>query len=302
MAQDLAAHASGVFGLPAELDGMHVLALPPGADVVALARAWFGDARWEREPVAAVRVARPMTGARFRGIAVQEEQPGVQGLLRLDEEAALVGPVPLPATHEHGPRDLYGLEHVGQAALDRAAGWMTATARHVGGLVLPADRVRAIAPDPEARIDLTLWTAIPMTTADVVPLVRPALSGARLSPVDVPAPPGGAPQPFTITAAYEYDGAVRLRMHRPRATPVALQAVDWREHGPWAYEVSWQPLEPGELTTETPSPLHVIARQRVAPSIARVTSALWRACGGTVLDGGGFVVTPDELRDRASRR
>jgi hypothetical protein len=33
-----------------------------------------------------------------------------------------------------------------------------------------------------------------------------------------------------------------------------------------------------------------------------VALTLWRAVGGTVVDEAGFLVTPDELRDRAVRR
>ena len=60
--------------------------------------------------------------------------------------------------------------------------------------------------------------------------------------------------------------------------------------------------EPEELRTETPSQLHLIARSRVQQSVARIAAALWRGAGGTVVDSGGFVVPPEELRDRGDRR
>ena len=59
--------------------------------------------------------------------------------------------------------------------------------------------------------------------------------------------------------------------------------------------------DPEELRTEQPSPLHVIARPRVQPSIARVAAALWRGAGGTVVDSGGFLV-PSTSCERAARR
>jgi len=282
---------SHAWGVPAVLDGQHVLLLPRGTDVQPLAAAWFPAAAWESVPTASAPATR-LTGARFRGVAMDEPAPG---RLRLAEAGVLVGPV---AVDE---RDAYGLAEGG----DQAFAWMTAAARRAGGIVVAADRAHSLTPDRHADVGLTLWSAEPMTAVDAVPLVRPALSGARLGPVDLPRPNGTAdtgPQPFGVTATFEYDGAVTVSMSRVARAPRVLETLDWRDHGPWAYRVTWQPLEPGELTTETPSPLHVIARDRVMPSMARVTAALWRAVGGTVVDAGGFLVTPDELRDRSARR
>jgi len=295
-----------VRALPTALDGHHVLVVPRGTDVRALAAAWYPHVAWEREPVAAVAASRP-TGARFRGIAVAETA-AVDGLLRLDDDTALIGPFAVdgPETGTGaGVVDVYGLQTrpaggPATAADRRATQWMTAAARRSAGMVASANRQRALVPDPDARPDLTLWSAEPMTAADAVALVRPALSGARLAPSDVPHAHGSGPQPFALTATYEYDGAVTVRLDRGTQPP-ALAAVDWREHGPWAYRVAWAPLEPAELDVEDPSPLHVIARQRVSPAIARATAALWRAVGGTVLDAGAFVVPADDLRTRATR-
>jgi hypothetical protein len=276
-------------GVPAALDGQHVLALPSGFDVVALAAAWFPSAGWEQRPTTAAAVVRP-TGARFRGVAVQEPAVVTTGRLRLGEAGELVGPV---TSDDH---DLYGLARGATEATD----WMTAAARRAGGFVVSSDRLRSLAPDRGAAVDLTLWSAEPMAAADAAPLVRPALSGARLGAL--PQPHGAATQPFAMTATFEYDGAIVVSMARSAAPPPVLATLDWRSSGPWAYRLVWQPLEPGELELEQPSPLHVIARERVAPSIARVALTLWRAVGGTVVDEGGFLVTPDELRDRAVRR
>ncbi|WP_138067688.1 hypothetical protein [Cellulomonas rhizosphaerae] len=283
---------SQVWGVPAELDGQHVVALPRGTDVLALAGAWFAGASWEAAPVASAPATR-MAGARFRGVVVQEASAATLGRLRLGDAGVLVGPAPSP---DH---DVYGLAE----GSDPAVGWMTAAARRTGGLVVAPDRSRSLVPDRHADVSLTLWSAQPMAAVDAVPLVRPALAGARVGPVDLPRPNGTAdtgPQPFGVTAMFDYDGAVTLTMRRQTDGPVVLGSLDWREHGPWAYRVVWEPLEPGELETETPSPLHVIARDRVMPSMARVIAALWRAVGGTVVDAGGFVVTPDELRERAT--
>ncbi len=180
-------------------------------------------------------------------------------------------------------------------------GWMLAAARKAGGAVVPADRSRVVVPDPGSAVDLTLWSAVPLSASQAGPLVRPALAGARLQPVEEhPAEPG-APRPFTLTGTYEYDGAVVVRTERSAQVPVVLSTLDWRSYGPWAYHVGWEPLDPDERDADVPSPLHVIARQRVRPSVARVAAALQEVAGGVVVDAGGFVVDEPELRARSAR-
>lgn len=275
-----------------------MIALPRGTDVLALATAWFPAARWSREPGRAA-AARPMAGARFRGMAVTAV-PG-PGLLDLDGAAEVVGPFPLAAADARAtglpPResDLYGVPVTGLG--DVAAGWATAVARRTGGAILPADRSRALVPDPHASVDLTLWSPVPVPPRDALPLLRPSLSGSRVGPVETAGRPDG-PAEFSLTASYEYDGQVVVRCARSHEVPAVLSTLDWRAHGPWAYRVSWLPPDPVELEVEQPSQLHVIARQRVTPGICRVVATLWRTAGGTVVDAGGFVVTPEELDER----
>ncbi|MBO0898452.1 hypothetical protein J1G42_00555 [Cellulomonas sp. zg-ZUI222] len=299
---------TGPSAVLAALDGSHVLAVPRGTDLLPLARAWFPSALWAREPVSAAQAAaaRPMTGARFRGIAVAPVRTA--GALSLDGSVEVVGPYPVDAAEARAltlppqDSDLYALpaSPVPGATLppDLVTGWATAVARRTAGGILPAARDRTVVPDPASAVDLTLWSAVPLSTADVLPLVRPALAGSRLTP---PAP-GGAGEGFALTATYEYDGTLQLGCSRSRDVPVVLSTLDWREHGPWAYRVTWQPHDPHELDQAHPSPLHVIARQRVTPSIARVVATLWRAAGGTVVDAGGFVVPHEELDARARAR
>ncbi len=291
--------------VPPALDGLHVLALPAGTDVLGLVRAWFPAARWEREPAQASAAARP-TGARFRGIAV--EAVATAGVLAVAEGVTIAGPHPCDAAAARAAglpaRDLelYGLPVATPAGTavgaDVVAGWATAAARRTGGGILPADGRHAVVPDPASALDLTLWSPVPLAAQDAVPLVRPALSGSRLGPTETPQPAGGSAG-FSLTATYEYDGAVVVRLTRSHEVPVVLSTLDWRAHGPWGYHVTWRPPDPLELEVEHPSQLHVVARQRVAPGVARVTAALWRAAGGTVVDAGGFVVDPAELDERA---
>jgi hypothetical protein len=300
--------------LPGELDGRHVLVVPHGTDVVVLAAAWFPDAAWTREPVSAAEAAkaRPMTGARFRGISSVVAEPA-PGLLRLDGAASLEGPTVAgrPQAQSAGlvvPEvDLYALVPADpRASLDLVYGWMAAAARRAAGSIVPAERTHPVVPDPGAAVDLTLWSAMPLSAQDALPLVRPAMTGARVGPTDVPHPqqPGASsgPPTFSVTATFEYDGAITVRTGRSTEVPVALSRLDWREFGPWSYHVSWHPPEPEELRLEHPSQLHLIARSRVQPSVARIAAALWRAVGGTVVDSGGFVVLPSELQERATAR
>lgn len=283
--------------LPAAVDGRHVLALPATTDLLALARAWFPHAAWEREPVAAA-AARPMTGARFRGMVAESAATAVPGRLPL-ADGAIVGPHPLSADEVRaaglradGPLDLYALD--GESS--QVTAWCVAAARHVGGLLVPAARTQVVVPDPQAAPGLTLWSPVPLAPADVLPLMRPAMAGARVAPTELPTPAGADGPPLcSVTARFEYDGSVTLDSARDDQVPAVLTTLDWREYGPWAYRVRWHPAD-GE---DAESPLSAIARQRVAPTIARVTAALWRAAGGTIVDEGGFVVDPAELSRRA---
>src|SRR4051794_1988366 len=201
--------------LPGDLDGRHVLAVPRGTDVAALAAAWFPDAAWLREPVTAAQAAagaRPMTGARFRGISAEAAEPA-PGILRLDGSASLEGPTPLSraAAQDAGLApvdvDLYALAASRDAGgpAEIVLGWMSAAARRSAGCLVPADRARVVTPDAGAAVDLTLWSAVPLSAQDALPLVRPALAGARVGPTEVPQqqPAGDGPAAFSVTGTLE---------------------------------------------------------------------------------------------------
>lgn len=279
------------------LAGRHVLALPHGTDLLTLARAWFPAAAWTRDPAAPAAVAPRMTGARFRGLAVATAPATVT--LALDATTTLDGPHPLDTATARAlnlpPRDTdaYGLPADSPA---QVTSWAVAVARRTAGAVLPAARDQVVVPDPDALVDLTLWSAVPLAAAAATGLVRRALPGSRLT-VDAPDVVG-----FTVTAAYPYDGAVEVRCARSRDVPAVLTTLDWRTHGPFGYQVAWRPPDPLELEVAHPSTLHVVARQRVAPGIARVVDALLRTVEGVVVDPGGFVVAPQEVAARAQAR
>ena len=301
---------TGPSAVPAALDAHHVLAVPRGTDVVALARAWFPGARWAREPATAEQTAavRPVAGARFRGMVVAA--PPAAGLVTLDGAVELPGPYPLDARDAYAlglpghDADLYGLPAAPVAGAtvgpDLVTGWATAVARHVHGGILPVTRDRAVVPDPAVTLDLTLWSPVPLDVDDALARVRPALTGSRLTAPPAPAP--GGPQRWTLTARYQYDGQVVVRCARSRQVPVVLSTLDWREHGPWGYQVAWEPPDLLGHDASQPSALHAVARQRVAPGVARSITALRTAVGGTVVDAGGFVVTPEALAALAVAR
>lgn len=287
--------------LPEQVAGRNVLVLPRDTDAVALATAWFPDASWARSPVKAEAAPPRMTGARFRGMVTETAVLTAPGLLALVPGATLEGPTSLDKDEAHraglGARDvdLYALDATDASAGPLVYGWMSAAARRAAGGIVPADRSRLVVPDPGAAVDLTLWSSLVLTAKDVLPLVRPAMSGARVGHL---VEPGDGS--LSITATFEYDGAVTLRVARSRQVPVALAALEPSEYGPCAYKVSWEPLDPEELHADHPSQLHLIARSRVQQSVARIAAALLEGAGGTVVDSGGFVLSRDELREMAT--
>ena len=88
------------------------------------------------------------------------------------QSAGLVGP----------EADLYALVPADpRASLDLVFGWMAAAARRAAGSIVPADRAQVVVPDPGAAVDLTLWSPLPLSAQDALPLVRPAMVGARVA-------------------------------------------------------------------------------------------------------------------------
>ncbi|MFS0699780.1 hypothetical protein AB6N24_07375 [Cellulomonas sp. 179-A 4D5 NHS] len=309
--------------LPLAVDGHHVLAVPDTTDLLTLAAAWFAQADWLTAPVTASQArsrARPMSGARFRGmVADPEPQPGE---LRLTWEVSARGPYPLAADAAHAlglparSYDLYAVvpgDDPSRPVTDPGVlAWMSAAARRSAGAILPADRTHPVVPDPRSSVDLTLWSAVALAPEAAVPLVRPLLSGSRVVvSAGLPPQPGDsrgddgpgsatAPAPYELVATYSYDGEVRLRFARSSEVPVVLTALDWREYGPFAYRVSWLPPEEAEYRGDSVTPLHAIARARIAPYVARAVAALARAAGGAVVDSDGYLVDDAELTARAA--
>lgn len=285
--------------LPRHLDGCHVLALTAGWDLQPLAAAWFAGAIWEvaPQPVDPALLTPPSGRARDEYLP-PEPRPG---RLRLAGAMTMTGPWSLPAGGASGlpdrPLDLYALTR--GAADPMVLGWLAAAARRAGGAVVSADRKQVIVPDAAASVDLTLWTGTAYAAPDLVAAARPYLAGARVGqPMAIP----GVPAAYTVTAEFQYDGALTIAAQPRDAVPVAVAAVEWGEQGPWTYQVSWVPPDPAELRAAQPSREHLIARTRVVPVVARVLRGLLAAAGGIVVDEGGFPIGDDELAHRSVRR
>ncbi|MBD5785899.1 hypothetical protein IF650_06860 [Cellulosimicrobium terreum] len=314
--------------VPAAHAGAHLLALPRSrgsarAPFDSLARAWFADAAWVSPPGGG-NAARPMVGARFRGVVPDSVvQPGE---LRLAEGARAVGPFPLTAPQTQaldlpaGAAEVFAL-HLDDLAERGAAagvaddrdglvrafpgglpqgvelqvlGWALAAARRTGGAVV-ADGRTVLTPDPGSGVDLTLYSAQVLTPDDALRVLCTVVPTARVVAVE---PRDGAPSDVVLAGETAYDGAVRLTLRRVPEVPVALAELDWRDYGPYAYGLSWVPLDPYELDVERPSGLHVIARGRVRALVARIAAMLQGRLAGTVVDDGGFVVHDLDLDQR----
>ncbi|WP_246209386.1 hypothetical protein [Cellulosimicrobium composti] len=307
--------------------GAHLLALPRSrgaarTPVDALARAWFADAAWTSPPGGGG-AARPMAGARFRGVV--PDGVVAPGELRLADGARAVGPFPLTpaqtqaldlaagaaeafALHVDDPAprqvpavadDRDGLARAFAAGLPQGLelqvlGWAVAAARRVGGAVV-ADGRTVLTPDPASGVDLTLYSAQVLGPDDALGVLRTTVPSARVVAVH-PRPDGLAE--YVLSGETPYDGAVRLWARRVPQVPLALGALDWREHGPHAYGVTWVPPDPFELEVERPSGLHVIARSRARVLVARLAAMLQGRLAGALVDDGGFVVRDLDLDER----
>ena len=314
--------------VPVEHVGDHLLLVPAtGApSLPSLAAAWFAEVVWVRQPVVTA-VPRGAVGARFRGVRAAAAEQRSPGVLRIDGEHVVVGPFPVAAEDAaalevrggaaadayavtptdgaapaRGPRptsydDRDGVARAFAAGLPqgaelRAVQWAAAVARKTGGSVLADGRV-LLAPDPAGAVDVALYAAHPLAPDDLLRTVRRLAAAAE----PVAAAPGG-PLRYELTAGTPYDGALRVEVEHVDRVPRALGALEWRDYGPFAYRLRWLAPDPYELQVERPSTLHVLARSRMRATIARLALLLHERVGGAIVDDGGFLATPEELRAR----
>lgn len=305
--------------VPVQHASDHVLALPSAVDVEALARAWFAEAQWVRPPVGEERTdqPRPRGGARFRGM-VQEAPLAQPGEMSLAPGITLRGPYPLTAAQtqaldlpsrrssayavrvEGGPdraapaRDVDPQDEIarafprGKPVGDEllVARWLVAAARHARGAVLVDGDGLPVVPDPQAAVNLSLFSAYALSAEKALALVRTVAVQAQLAATTATL---DGPQEYWLRVETPYDGSVTVGFHRTDALPLVLSTLPWRDSGPFAYRVRWDPGTEEEYGLERPSQLHVIARTRMAPLVNRVTQALHTAVAGVVVDEGGFM-------------
>lgn len=276
----------------------HLLVLPARTDVAALARAWFVEATWLREPHAAPE-RRAAVGARFRGMAV--ESVPEPGLLRLTWAARLEGPLDAETLAALGapssarfPRAGYRLQVEPAAPYDdRLVAWLRAAARRAGGSVVIGTGPVEVG-DPGLTVDLAVFSASPLPPEAALGLARSVVPGARVE--SEPTPDEGI-APYTIVLPTQFDGAVELRFGRAAELPVSLLQLDWRDYGPFAYRAAWQP--PAELGARPDAQLARIARERARPLVSRAAVVVAKSAGGVIVDGDGFVLPLEEVVTRA---
>lgn len=315
--------------VPPEHASNHVLVIPDGwgpARVRGLADAWFPDAHWLKEPQARTG-PRPMAGARFRGMAAGPSQQPGPGVLGVGAEHGAAGPFPVPEALSPqagltGPAAAYALGRVdgmfdaraGRPATtdDRdgisrafAAGlpegeelrlvqWGVAVARKAGGVLL-ADGRQLLRPDPAAAVDLALYAAHPVSSSELLALLRSLVATAEIEAEETAA---DGTSRCRLAARTPYDGAIVVEAERVERVPRAMAGLDRREYGPHAYRMSWWPQDAYELELEQPSGVHVIARARMRAMVARLALVLHARVGGAIVDDGAFLATVAEIDRR----
>jgi hypothetical protein len=266
------------------------VAFPAGTDELALARAWFPEA--ERAEEASVPRPQRLVGARFGGRAPQGAATATAGLLRVTWEAGLRGPVPRASVAAELPAALEDVYRVEAAVGDaRLTSWLLAAARRAGGAVVDATG-HVVAPPEDEFVGLTVYAtdALPAELAltlarSVAPMMRPV---------------GGAtPESYGLVFETPYDGTVLLELSRSRELPVALLPLERDVYGRYALALTWVPAGPAAETHG--SVVGRLARDRIVPLLDRLALTLQASTRGTVVDAGGFVVTPEELQRRVSR-
>lgn len=293
------------------------LVVPRTIDVRALARAWFPHATWLREPLAP-RPAQALVGARFRGAPAGDEN-GALGLLELGDGARVVGPFSTARDDEvtwwvtevdedgtagsvaHAWARAVAAHTAGEtgAPAPAAAGVLVAAVEHAcrqpgagpdAGVREAAERAWADArsagldrPESVRGGWRTLYSPMLVDVQQAFDLLvrhglRTRLDGVAERPRGVVGTLG-----YTLVGRTAFDGAIVLRMYRAEREPPALLELPWRDHGPFAYELTWRPEHEGGEAVDA------IARRRVLPTIMRLAHAMRDACTGTILTGDGFV-------------
>lgn len=322
----------------------HVLVVPAGVEVeeiemLALSR--FASTRWQLEPT------------------VTPDELVDPGVLRTSRHTTLVGPYAPPRSsgmtggfafdvdcpRERGDApgagtgDRDGICRAFAAGLPvreeaRVVSWLVAAARRLCGLVLfdGADGV-VVRPDPEAQIDLTVYSDVWLAPQAALAIVGAVDDRAGFAPtgVDWAGPPPGTGEgslPGGVTldprrrealhaAADEFDiaalqressasgyavhidlgadGLVAVEIGGEELLPVSLRGLPWADGGAVAYRVQWHPERAEQLELEEPSLEHRAQRARAAQTVSAVTAVIHEATRGEITDAADFLVHPEDL-------
>jgi hypothetical protein len=330
----------------------YLLALPDGVDaaeieVLALSR--FPAATWQVPPGISRtgRASRPLPGVlrlSRHTTLTGPYRPGPGDAVGLGLPASTVSIFDVMAPRERGPQpypggDRDGLKRVFAAGMpireeERVVQWLVAAARRAHGSVRTGDAGLVLIPDPEAAVDLTLYSEVWLDPDDALAATRRAVPRARLAldgtPWDGPKPvpeefrpeidPIGderrrqlhaeadaydaaaltAPDQldgYSVVADLGVDGRLALEVGDEETVPLILRDLPWTENGAVAYRVRWDPIgdEDIELELERPSLAHRVARGRAAMKVNALAKALHAIIGGEIADADDFLVAPEDL-------
>jgi hypothetical protein len=220
--------------------------------------------------------------------------------------------------------------------------WLVAAARRLagairvdlGGAVSPEV---TLVPDPDANVDLTLFTDVWLEPEAAETLLRQVEPSARLATTGVEweGPPKIAYDPEALgigelsedqvravqNAADEVDmaalsqpmtlegyavlvdlgpdGVVAVEVGAEPIVPLALEGLPWTAGGALAYHVRWEAPDLEASQREDPPLAPVLARTRALGVVGEIAAALQHAVGGEVADEDGFLVGVGDLEQEA---
>lgn len=335
-----------------EVTERHLLLLPAGigaAEVEALAVSRFPAAGWDDEdPPSAGRWSRGTVAPRALRLSRHSRLVGPYGLAPGDAAglgvaASYVSVFVAQTPHERGEPPYPGGDRDGLNRAfpdgvpvrdeERVAQWLVAAARRLGGVVRIAGSGVVLAPEPEAAIDLTVFSDVWLEPAAALAVMQRVSVRARLAMDAVPwcGPPAGtgelsvlgttelaaaerrnlhaeadaydlaalsAPDELTgygLQADLGIDGLLVLEVSGEEAVPLAIGALPWAADGAIAYRVRWDAPDYQEVELERPSFSHRVARGRARPLVRALAREVYRAVGGEVTDAADFLVDPADL-------
>ena len=220
---------------------------------------------------------------------------------------------------------------------DRVVRWLIAAARRLGGAVVvdwgePNGAAAGahedafptqgpdgfiLCPDPDALIDLTVYSDVwlapeagLMSVRGVAPEAQFAPSGHEWAgPPDQLAASDPAADEFDIAAltanvaptgyAIHLDlgarGLIAIEIGGEDALPASLAGLPWASDGALAYRVQWIPCDFTELELSDPPEAHRIVRGEAGRLVDAIARAIHHAVGGEIADQGEFLVNPEDL-------